>query len=54
MEEEELAPPDITVVGNETTWKMDLPDNHGYCFYLTFLLGIVWLKIYTVFLPNDF
>ena len=29
MEEEELEAPEICVVGNETTWRMDLPDNHG-------------------------
>ena len=29
MEEEELQPPEICVVGNETTWRMDLPENHG-------------------------
>ena len=29
MEEEELQPPKICVVGNETTWRMDLPENHG-------------------------
>ena len=29
MEEEELEAPEICVVGNETTWKMDLPENHG-------------------------
>ena len=29
MEEEELQPPEICGVGNETTWRMDLPENHG-------------------------
>ena len=29
MEEEELQPPETCVVGNETTWRMDLPENHG-------------------------
>ena len=29
MEEEDFQPPEICVVGNETTWRMDLPDNHG-------------------------
>ena len=27
--EEDLDVPEITVVGNPTTWKMDLPENHG-------------------------
>jgi len=29
MEEEDFQPPEICVVGNETTWRMDLPENHG-------------------------
>ena len=29
MEEEDFQPPEICVVENETTWRMDLPENHG-------------------------
>ena len=36
MEEEDFQPPEICVVGNETTWRMDLPENHGQCFQFSF------------------
>ena len=29
LQDEELKVPEVTVVGNPTTWKMDLPENHG-------------------------
>ena len=29
LQDEELEVPEVTVVGNPTTWIMDLPDNHG-------------------------
>ena len=29
IEGEDFQPPEICVVGNQTTWRMDMPENHG-------------------------